>query len=233
MYRVLFLFERTQAILSLAISWEESIQSSWRKWTLFTAPGEVCVKSYLPNARPAEGKTQVFLVLASTLSFSQPQQLCIFSSQRILCKNQQWYYLPMKCYGVWGLLHWLLNISPIRVAKVVRRLEGPSTKSLDLDENFKSQHTLFCRDIKICGDLRTIWKTLGKTSVLLGQKLYILGKKCTITLYIAYFTELNMQTCDYAQKRRKRRNFFGHFRPRRKAANFCHPVTNTNQKITT
>ena len=130
-------------------------------------------------------------------------------------------------------MHWLLNISPIRVAKVVRRLEGPSTKSLDLDENFKSQHTLFCRDIKICGDLRTIWKTLGKTSVLLGQKLYILGKKCTITLYIAYFTELNMQTCDYAQKRRKRRNFFSHFRPRRKAANFCHPVTNTNQKITT
>ena len=84
----------------------------------------------------------------------------------------------------------------------MRKHEGPSTKSLDLDENFKYQHTLFCRDIKICGDLRTILKTLGKKSFLLGQKLYILDKKCTITLYIAYSTELNLQTCNSAQKRR-------------------------------
>ena len=51
-------------------------------------------------------------------------------------------------------------------------------------------------------------------------------------VYIAYFTELNLQTCNYAQKRRICRenckyafeeNFHGHFCPRRKAAKFCHP----------
>ena len=51
-------------------------------------------------------------------------------------------------------------------------------------------------------------------------------------VYIAYYTEFNLQICDYAQKRRICRgnskdvpdeNFCGHFCPRRKAANFCHP----------
>ena len=51
-------------------------------------------------------------------------------------------------------------------------------------------------------------------------------------VYIAYFTELNLQICDYAQKRRICRknckyaldeNFHDHFCPRRKAAKFCHP----------
>ena len=32
-----------------------------------------------------------------------------------------------------------------RVAEVVLRHEGPSPKSLDSDENFKPEHTLFCR----------------------------------------------------------------------------------------
>ena len=51
-------------------------------------------------------------------------------------------------------------------------------------------------------------------------------------VYIAYFTELNLQICDYAQKQRICREncqyafdekFHGHFCPRRNAANFCHP----------
>ena len=45
-----------------------------------------------------------------------------------------------------------------RVAEVARRHEGSSPKSLDKDENL----TLFCRDIKICRNLRTFWKTLDK-----------------------------------------------------------------------
>ena len=49
-------------------------------------------------------------------------------------------------------------------------------------------------------------------------------------VYIACFTELNLQICDYAQKRRIYRengnytpdeNFCGHFCLRRKASNFC------------
>ena len=52
-------------------------------------------------------------------------------------------------------------------------------------------------------------------------------------VYIAYFNELNLQICDYAQKRRICRenckyvldeNFHGHFCLRRKAAKFCHPA---------
>ena len=51
-------------------------------------------------------------------------------------------------------------------------------------------------------------------------------------VYIAYFTELNLQICNYAQKRRICREnskyalgekFDGHFCPLQKAANFCTP----------
>ena len=41
-----------------------------------------------------------------------------------------------------------------RVAEVARRHEGLSPKSFDSDENFKPLNTLFCREIKICRDLR-------------------------------------------------------------------------------
>ena len=56
--------------------------------------------------------------------------------------------------------------------------------------------------------------------------------KYAIYVYIAYFTELILQICDYAQKRRIWRknckyaldkNFHFHFCSRRKAAKFCHP----------
>ena len=71
-----------------------------------------------------------------------------------------------------------------------------------------------------------------------GQKRYFFGSK-TVFLgqevhmaYVAYFTELNLQICDYAQKRSICRenckyafdeSFHGHFCPRKKAAKFCHP----------
>ena len=54
-------------------------------------------------------------------------------------------------------------------------------------------------------------------------------------VYIAYFTELILQICNYAQKRRIWRenckyaideNFHCHFCSRRKAAKFCHPEKN-------
>ena len=67
-----------------------------------------------------------------------------------------------------------------RVAGVAGTRERRSPKSLDLDKNFKPLHMLFCRDIKICRDLRTFWKSLVK-SAFLGQKQRFLDKKCTIT----------------------------------------------------
>ena len=37
-------------------------------------------------------------------------------------------------------------------------------KSLDSDENFKPEHTLFCRDLRIF-----FWRSLGKKSAFLGK----------------------------------------------------------------
>ena len=75
-----------------------------------------------------------------------------------------------------------------RVAEVGREHGWHPPKSLDSDENFKPEHTLFCCELRfvaiyaLFGDL---W-VLGKKSVLLGQKQYFFGKKCTITWYILH-----------------------------------------------
>ena len=53
-----------------------------------------------------------------------------------------------------------------RVAEVAQRPKGPSPKSVNFDGNFKTYYKLFCRDIKIHGNLQCF-----------------LGKKCTITWY--------------------------------------------------
>ena len=59
------------------------------------------------------------------------------------------------------------------VAEVARSREGPTPNSLNLDENLKPfsvlEHTIFCRDIDICRDLRTFLKTLNKKSAFLGK----------------------------------------------------------------
>ena len=83
-------------------------------------------------------------------------------------------------------------------------------------------------------DLRTFWETLGK-KVLFGSKTVFLWQEVHYYMvYIAYFTELNLQICDCAQKRHIWRencknafdeNFHCHFCSRRKAAKFCHPGT--------
>ena len=64
-----------------------------------------------------------------------------------------------------------------RVAEVAREHGWHPLKSLDSDENFGPEHTL------------------SKT-VFLGQEVHY------YMVYIAYFTELILQICDYAQKRR-------------------------------
>ena len=77
-----------------------------------------------------------------------------------------------------------------RVAEVVRRYEGSSTKSSYLYEN--------CRDIKICCDLPTFWKSLGN-KVPFGSKTVFLRQEVNYYMvYIAYYTELNLQICDDA-----------------------------------
>ena len=74
----------------------------------------------------------------------------------------------------------------------------------------------------------------GQRRCSFGSKTVFLGQKVPYYMVnIAYYTEFNLQICNYAQKRRICRgnskdvpdkNFCGHFCPRGKAANFCHPV---------
>ena len=76
----------------------------------------------------------------------------------------------------------------------------------------------------------------GRKKCLFGSKTVFLGQEVHYYIvYIAYFTELNLQICDYAQKPHIWRenckyaldeNFHCDFGSRRKAAKFCHPVTN-------
>ena len=89
------------------------------------------------------------------------------TGKRQLMMRWKWYFL--RCFLIWCLgskeCSYSLENTPsndipytifvFRVAQVMRRHEGPSPKSLISNKNFKPQHTLICRDIKICCDLRT------------------------------------------------------------------------------
>ena len=121
-----------------------------------------------------------------------------------------------------------------RVAEVAREHGWHLLKSLDSDENFKHEHTLFCelRFVAIYALFGDLWPKkclFGSKTVFLGQEVHY------HMVCIAYFTELILQICDYAQKRRIWRqnckyaldeNFHCHFCSRRKAAKFCHPGLN-------
>ena len=74
---------------------------------------------------------------------------------------------------------------------------GPPPKSLDSDENFKPEHTLFCRELRFVA-IYALFGDLWAKKVPFGVKTV----HYNIMVYIAYFTELDLQICDYAQKRR-------------------------------
>ena len=87
------------------------------------------------------------------------------------------------------------------MAEVARKHGWQPPKSLDLDENFKPEHMLFCRELRfvaiyaLFGDLWAKKCLLGSKTVFLGQEVHY------YMVYIAYFTELILQICDYAQKK--------------------------------
>ena len=77
---------------------------------------------------------------------------------------------------------------------------GPPPKSLDPDKNFKPEHRFFCRKLRfvaiyaLFGDLWAKEVPFWVKKVFLGQEVHY------YMVYIAYFTELILQICDYAQK---------------------------------
>ena len=88
------------------------------------------------------------------------------------------------------------------MAEVLRRCEGPLPKSLDSDENLKPQQTRFCRDIIDLSRFSHFLKTFGQ-KCFFGSKTAFLGQEVHYYMVnIAYYTELNLQICNYVQKRR-------------------------------
>ena len=108
------------------------------------------------------------------------------------------------------------------MTEVVRGHGGPPPKSLDSDENFKPEHTLFCRELRFVA-ITQFLEIFGQKKCLFGSKSVFLGQEVHYyNVYIAYLTELNLQICDYAQKQRICReickyafeeNFYGCFCP--------------------
>ena len=76
-------------------------------------------------------------------------------------------------------------------------------------QKFEALTLLFCHNFKICRDLHTFWKTLGKKCVFFCFFVFFLSKTVFLgqdvhyyMVYVAYFTELILQICDYAEKQR-------------------------------
>ena len=121
-----------------------------------------------------------------------------------------------------------------RVAEVAREHGWHPPKSLDSDENFKPEHTLFCRELRFVaiyalffGDL---WAKkvpfLGKNSassrsaLLHGIYCIFYWVKFENLRLCAKVTHLLQKLCTLDE------NFHCHFCAWRKAAKFCHPVSN-------
>ena len=75
-----------------------------------------------------------------------------------------------------------------RVAEVTREHGWHPPKSLDSDENFKPEHTLFCRELRFVAIHALFGDLLAKKRAFLGQKQCFLGNKCTITWYILHIS---------------------------------------------
>ena len=79
-----------------------------------------------------------------------------------------------------------------RVAEVVRGHREPPLKSLDSDENFKPEHTLFCRESRFVAIYALFFLDLWAKKVPFWVKTVLLGQEVHYYMvYIAYFTELN------------------------------------------
>ena len=108
-------------------------------------------------------------------------------SNHSLASNHSYIYSPMqRCEPGWQKL--------CEGTKGLRRKVCTPTKILSANT--------FCRDIKICRDLRTFWKSLGKKSVVFWSKTVFLGQEVHYYMHIIIENELYLKICNYAQKRR-------------------------------
>ena len=90
----------------------------------------------------------------------------------------------------------------VRVAGVAREYGWHPPKSFDTDKNFKPEHTLFRRELRFVA-IYSLFGDLWAKKCLFVSKIVFLGYEDEVhyyIAYIAYFTELNLQICDYAKK---------------------------------
>ena len=85
------------------------------------------------------------------------------------------------------------------MTEVVHGHGGPPPKSLDSDENFKLEHMLFCRKSRFIA-IYAFFGDLWAKKVPFWVKNSISWARSALLNGIAYFTELNLQICDYEQK---------------------------------
>ena len=85
----------------------------------------------------------------------------------------------------------------VRVAEVAREHGWHPLKSLDSDENFKPEHTLFCRELRFVA-IYTLFGDLWAKKV----PFWVKNNVNYYMVYIAYLTELILQICDYVPKQR-------------------------------
>ena len=78
------------------------------------------------------------------------------------------------------------------MAEVAREHGWHLPKSLDSDEDFKPEHTLFCRELRFVGIYPLFLGDLWAKKVPFWVKTVLLGQEVHYYMvYIAYFTELN------------------------------------------
>ena len=79
-----------------------------------------------------------------------------------------------------------------RVAEVAQGHGWHPPKSLDSDENFKPEHTLFCHKLRFVAIYALVFGDLWAKKVPFKVKTVLLGQEVNYYMvYIAYFTELN------------------------------------------
>ena len=78
------------------------------------------------------------------------------------------------------------------MAEVAREHGWHPPKSLDPDENFMPEHTLFCRELRFVAIYALIFGDLWAKKVPFWVKTVLLGQEVhNYMVSIAYFTELN------------------------------------------
>ena len=95
-----------------------------------------------------------------------------------------------------------LILSAVRVAEVAREHGWHPPISLDLDENFKPENTLFCRKLRFVAIYALFGDLWAKKVPFWVKNSVSWARSALLHDIYCIFTELILQICDYAQKRR-------------------------------